>query len=160
MADHHRRSRRPQSAAALIALMAVVAGGVPAQTSGSYRAVDGIGVYLGVLPAELIRGHPKGHVESTMHGGPPGGAHAHHVVVALFDLGSSDRITDAEVDATLGEIGLAGTAKRLEPFTVADTLTYGNYFEMPARTRYIVRLTISRPGGGPPLTTSFEYDHE
>lgn len=160
MADHHARSRYPQRAAALMVLAAVLVGGAAAQTAENYRVVDDIGVYLGVLPAELIRGHPKGHVESTMHGGLPGSAHAHHVVAALFDLGSSNRITDADVDATVGEIGLAGTTKKLESFAVADALTYGNYFEMRTHTRYVVRLAITRSGGGAPLTTSFEYEHE
>jgi hypothetical protein len=144
----------------VLTLIPTVASGAAAQTGGSYRAVDGIGVYLGMLPAELIRGHPKGHVESMMHGGPPGSAHAHHLVVALFDLQTSDRITDADIEATVGEIGLAGTVRTLEPFTVADALTYGNYFEMRTRTRYVVRLAITRPGQSAALTTSFEYDHE
>ena len=122
--------------------------------------MNGIGVYLGVLPAELIRGHPKWYIESTMHGGPPESTHAHHLVVALFDLRTSDRITDADIEVTVGEVGLAGRAKRLEPFTVADALTYGNGFEMKMRTHYAVRLAITRPGRGAPLTTSFEYDHE
>ena len=96
-----------------------------------------------------------------MQGGSPASAHAHHVVVALPDLEASDRISDADVDALVGEIGLSGPmTRKLEPFTAAESLTYGNRFEMKARTRDVLRLSITKPGGGAPLTTSFEYDHD
>lgn len=47
------------------------------------RVVDGVAVYFGILPAELVRGHPPQHPEGTMHGGAPAGEN--HVTVALFE---------------------------------------------------------------------------
>ena len=37
--------------------------------SGYYKATDGVSVYFSVVPAEMVRGHPREHPESEMHGG-------------------------------------------------------------------------------------------
>ena len=108
---------------ALGAILSSIATVSIASQPGDYIVADGIGIYYAVLPAELIQGHPKGHPEVTMHGGVPSGKHIHHVMVALFDAKSLDRITDAEVKATISEIALSGETKNLEPFTVAEALT-------------------------------------
>ena len=36
-----------------------------------YKTAGGLAVYLGVVPAEIVKGHPPGHTEGAMHGGPP-----------------------------------------------------------------------------------------
>ena len=51
----------------------------------SFQVVDGVAIYLGVMPAQILQGHPEEYVESRMHGGVPSKAHRDHVVVALFD---------------------------------------------------------------------------
>lgn len=124
-----------------------------------YTSVGGLGVYYAVLPAELIRGYPKGSPEFRMHGGPPGGEHIHHVMVALFDGKTMERITDAEVTASVAEIGLAGTVRELEPMPIANAMTYGNYFRLSNLATYRITLEIQRPGSADAVTTSFEYKH-
>lgn len=130
-----------------------------AADSSDYRVVDGLAIYYAVLPAEMIRGHPKEHPEAVMHGGVPAGKHVHHLMIALFDGKSLERITDAQVTATVGEIGLAQTKKQLEPFTVADALTYGNYFEFSNLATYTVAIEVRRPGSPSVIETRFEYRH-
>jgi hypothetical protein len=61
--------------------------------SGRHKVVNGVAIYLGVFPAELILGHPRPHVEAEMHGGVPPGQHQYHVVVALFDNAMDKRIS-------------------------------------------------------------------
>lgn len=141
------------------AILVSIAGASFASEPGGSKVVDGTAIYFAVLPAEMIRGHPKGHPETTMHGGVPSGKHVHHVMVALFEAKSFDRITDAEVKATVSEIGLAGKTKNLEPFTVAEALTYGNYFEMPSQTIYRVKVAVRRPGSSETIEAMFEYTH-
>ena len=131
-----------------------------ADAHNGYLVDHGIAVYYAVIPAEMIRGHPKQHPEATMHGGVPNRPHVHHVMLALFDASSLERIFDAEVAATVGEIGLAGERKKLEPFTVADALTYGNYFEFHPRIDYRVRVDIRRPGSPKAARVEFEFKHE
>jgi hypothetical protein len=55
-----------------------------AQAAEDYtRTAGGLTVYLGVMPAEIIKGQP------TMHGGIPSGRHEHQIVVAIFDINSA-----------------------------------------------------------------------
>ncbi len=129
-----------------------------ADTAGQ-KIVDGILLYYSVVPAELIRGYSKDNPEAAMHGGAPSGTHAHHVLVALFDRDSRERITDAVVTASVREIGLGATEKPLEPFTVADALTYGNYFDMPTKTIYHIDVKIRRPGLSEVVDAQFDYRH-
>ncbi|WP_436639380.1 hypothetical protein [Microbaculum sp. FT89] len=130
-----------------------------AADSSDYRVVDGLAIYYAVLPAEVIRGHPKGHPEAVMHGGVPKGKHVHHVMVALFDGKTMERVTDAQVTATVAEPGLAGRKKQLEPFTVADALTYGNYFEFSKLATYTIDTEVRRPGSSRVVKTRFAYRH-
>jgi hypothetical protein len=130
-----------------------------ADSHSGYLVDRGLAVYYAVIPAELIRGHPKSHPEGAMHGGIPKRPHAHHVMVALFDAKSLDRIVDAEVTATVGEIGLAGERRELEPFTVADALTYGNYFDLRPNTHYHVRVYVQRPDSEEAARLEFEFEH-
>ncbi len=142
-------------ATAILAMIAPAS----AQDTAPYRIAGELAVYLGVIPAEMIKGHPKGHPEAEMHGGVPSGRHVHHVMVAIFDDASGQRITDAVVTASVAGLGLAGTEKTLKPMTIADALTYGTYFNLPGRDRYRIRIEITRPGAAQPVKVEFEYDH-
>ncbi len=124
-----------------------------------YNVADGIGIYLGVIPTDLIAVHPLEHTEDAMHGGIPLVKHHHHVMVALFESKTGERITDAEVEASVREIGLAGRTRELEPMTIAGALTYGNFFELRSRTRYLISIRVRRPGSPRVIETRFEYDH-
>ena len=157
------RCRPTKSTAAVLlasVLILLAVGQAITAESGGYQVVGGVGVYLGVLPSEMLKDRAKAGPEATMHGGRAGGEHAHHVVVALFDARTGERITDADVQATVREIGLGGRTKRLEAMPMADALTYGNYFEMRTKTRYRVMLDITAPRLTRPLKATFEYDHE
>jgi hypothetical protein len=127
------------------ALALTIPGPARAQTGTGYRVDHGIAIYYGVIPAEMLRGHPSQHPEATMHRGIPSSPHAYHVMVALFDASSLQRITGADVTANVAEVGLAGEEKKLEKFTIADAVTYGNYFEMRPKTRYRVSITVNTP---------------
>ena len=108
------------------------------------QVVDGVAIYVGVVPSEIIQGHPPEHVERDMHGGPSPGTRRYHVVLALFDSKSGARISDAEVKVGLSEVALPGPTKNLEPMQVAGTVTYGNYFDFPVDGQYRIRVQIRR----------------
>jgi hypothetical protein len=116
-----------------------------ADTHSGYLVDRGLAVYYAVIPAEMVRGHSKSRPEGAMHGGVTKRPHAHHVMVALFVAKSPDRIVDNDVTATVGEVGLAGERRELEPFIVADALTYGNYFDLRPNTHYRIRVYVQRP---------------
>ena len=70
------------------------------------QTVGKVVIYLGVLPAAMIRGHPAQHTESSMHGGQPATSGEYHIVIALFDAKTGSRVTGAHVSARVSEIGL------------------------------------------------------
>jgi hypothetical protein len=123
-----------------------------------YKTVDGLAVYLGVVPAEIVKGHLPGHAEQTMHGGVPSVGREYHVVAAVFDAASKARISDAAVTAQVSGLALAGSKKRLEPMDIANTITYGGFFALPGRDLYTIRLEILRPGSEKPVVVEFQYD--
>src|SRR5665648_1163295 len=49
------------------------------------QTVGNITIYLGLLPADMIRGQTQDHPVDTMHGGVPSGSGEYHILVALFD---------------------------------------------------------------------------
>lgn len=124
-----------------------------------YKTADGVSVYLGVVPAEIVKGHPSGHPERAMHGGVPKGQHEYHVVAAIFDTATGARISNATVTAQVSGLGLAGPKKPLEPMQIAGTTTFGNFFNLPGRDVYTVKLTIERSGVAKAVVVDFKYDH-
>jgi hypothetical protein len=42
---------------------------------------------------------------------------------------------------------------------IADTVTYGGFFELPGADFYTVRVTVKRPGSQAPVVLDFKYDH-
>ncbi len=121
------------------------------------RLVDGMAIYLGVVPCGLIQGLGR-----QMHGGMAKILHCHHVTVALFDNASGKRIEDAAVTARVREPGISGVSgviKPLEPMPIAGSMTYGNFFPIPAPGAYLVDVKITRPGPSHVIETEFERQH-
>ena len=108
-----------------------------------------------MVPAEIVKGqHPAG---PQVHGGAPKGAHEFHVVAAVFDAATDVRVTDAAVTAKVSALGLSGPQKALEPMKIADTTTFGAFFNLSADL-YAIKLTVQRPGSQP-VGFDFKYDH-
>ncbi len=131
------------SSAALMVMLGFSVSSAAAGDTELHQVVDGIAIYFGVLPAEMIRGHPKEHPESQMHGGIPTDSR-YHITIAIFDDKSSERIGNAEV--TVKVVGSRGAAvrKALELMTVAGKVSYGNYFRMPGEGPYRIEVEIRR----------------
>ena len=125
---------------------------------------DGIEIFHGVIPAEIILGHPAGDSERKMHGSTPAWGEQYHLIVTLFDSASKERIQDAEIKATVFETRrpgkrLAGQQKRLEPMLFAGAASYGNYFNLPGPAPYRIELEIRRRGAVKTVKVPLEYRH-
>ena len=125
---------------------------------------DGIEIFHGVIPAEIILGHPAGHSERKMHGSTPAWGEQYHLIVTLFDSASKERIHDAQIMATVFNMRspgkrLAGPLRRLEPMQVAGAASYGNYFNLPGPAPYRIELEIRRRGAVKPVKVPLEYRH-
>lgn len=140
----------------LLSLFAVTA---MADSSRS-KVVDGVTIYLGIVPAEIMRGHPKEHPEGTMHGGVSRGGEQYHVMVALFDAKTGQRIDDAEIKAKVSASFFGGEEKKLESMNIADTITYGNYFQMSGHGPFRISLQIRRPNAARVVEAQFEHKHQ
>jgi hypothetical protein len=141
--------------AVVVVGLLLVATAVWGAHSGYHKAVDGVSVYFAIVPAEMVRGHPREHPEGVMHGGVPAGEN--HIMVALFDEKSGERIVRAEVTARVRGKNAPDIEKRLEPMTIAGSLTYGNYFYMVGSGPYQIELRIQVPGRNKPVSMRFEW---
>jgi cytochrome c5 len=123
-----------------------------------FRIVGETTIYFGVVPSSVIRDHPKEYPASVASAAPPV-PDQYYVTVALFDANSGQRVTDAVVKARVGSSARSGPEKTLEPATIADSPTYGNYFAMAGADRYTIALRIQRPGTSEAIRTQFDYTH-
>jgi len=144
---------------ALAAALLATAGPAFAAAGEPFKVVDGLTVYLGVLPAAMIQGHAPDHPEIAMHGGRPAGQHVYHIVVAVFEAKTGKRLADIGVSARVSSLGLAGPRKTLEAMDIADTVTYGNYFELSGEGLYDITIEVARAGAATPLHVKFTYEH-
>lgn len=119
----------------MVALFFVTAS-AGADDSRRHQQVDGMDAYLGVIPAQITRSqHPK------MQGGIGGEEHQYHILIALFDSGSGEGISDAKVKATVAQLGMTGDTGALEPMPT-EFLSYGNYFSMHKADYYRIKVEI------------------
>jgi cytochrome c5 len=133
--------------------------GTAAPTSSkdpNHRSVNGIDVYLGVVPAEHIRAFPKGSPERTMHGGVPKGPGYFHVDVSLFDLKSHTPINDAQVTMQYEPLGLSSSTIKLEPMFSGEG-SYGNYVKPQTGVPYQITMHIKRPKTDQTVEVKFEH---
>ena len=146
--------------AALMLTMVIIAGlgfAATAADAQEYKTAGGLTVYLGVVPAEIVKGPGPHSAERPMHGGTPRGGHEYHIVAAIYDSPSNTRISDATVIAKVSGRGLSGPQKTLEPMKISDTITYGAFFDLTPDL-YTIRLTVQR-SGSQPVVLDFKYDH-
>jgi hypothetical protein len=121
-----------------------------------HRTVDGIAVYIGIVPAEMVRGHPPEHPEATMHGGVPVGES--HLTVAVYDAKSGRRIRNATVAARVtDDRGIVNVRKTLEPMLIADSPTFGGYFSMQSAGSYRIEIEIQVPGRTKAVMATFTW---
>jgi hypothetical protein len=119
--------------------------------------LDGMELFFGVVPAEILRGHPREHAEQTMHGGVPRGEGVRHLVISLFDTKTRRRITDATVAGRVTGVGMATQNQKLETMSFGGSESYGSYFAMPNEGPYEIVVEVHRPGDSKPATVRFQY---
>ncbi|HRX71099.1 MAG TPA: hypothetical protein P5329_07990 [Candidatus Competibacteraceae bacterium] len=127
------------------ASMLFVSSAIQADQNDTHKTVGGIDIYIGVIPAEVIQGRGSNE-ERRMHGGASSGGKGYHLVVALFDRESGDRITDSQVKVRVSVPGWVDVENRLEPMKVADAVTFGNYFVLSDLTLNWISVQVQRAG--------------
>lgn len=159
-------SRPGPALKALCLLAAALALAAPASAGvvDGVKVVDGLTVYLGVVPAAVTRGHPAGHVERSMHDGAArSGGHDVHLLVALFNSASGERARNASVTARIHAGGRNLGTVPLSPMRVNGALTYGGYASIGLLDDIMISIDIRRPGRTPrtsTVTAQFGYVHD
>jgi len=130
---------------------------VPSAASGQdFAVVGGTTVYFGVVPGDVIRNHPEEYPQKA-YGTPPFAPAQYYVTVALFDTAGGQRIEDAAVKARVATAAGAGPEKTLQPITIANSRSYGNYFAMGGTGPYKVTVQVRRAGSSDWVQAQFEY---
>ncbi len=96
------------------AVVMLFVGTAVADHSSGYQAAKGLTIYYAVIPAEILRSYPKGSPEAIAHESIPRGKNVHHLLVALFEGKSMERIMDAQVIVGVRETGLGWAKKAKE----------------------------------------------
>ena len=122
--------------------------------------LDGMELFFGLIPAEILRGHPSDHEERSMHGGVPRGKGVYHLIVSVFDTKTRTRITDAVITGSVIEVGMATQNRKLEAMTFGGNVAYGNYFAMSNPGPYEIVVKVRRPGDRKTATARFQYRHQ
>ena len=157
-------SRFPLLSKALLAVALAVAAPAGAGVADGVKTVDGLTVYLGVVPAAVTRAHLPAHAERTMHGGlARPGLHDVHLLVAVFNSASGKRVGNVAVTARIHGDGRKLGTVRLTPMTVNGALTYGGYASIGLLDDIMISIDIRRPGRTPrtsTVTAQFDYSHD
>jgi hypothetical protein len=144
--------------AALLGGASLLLGVQARELSASHHIVNGMDVYLGVMPATAVQSLPaRDQPEKAMHHGGAAGAGAYHVNLSLFDAGTHTAIRDAQVRVNVEQVGTGGETRQLEPMSINGFVSYGNYFRMSNGSEpYVIDVQIDRPGL-PEAHTRFQY---
>src|SRR6185369_8854114 len=124
-----------------LALMGLMATGAFAQQQERMER-QGVTLHWGLMSAE---GLPQQIVE--VHGGKPvNGGKVHHLVLALFDAKTGQRIDNAIVRAQLSEPGIVdGPAKYVPLMTMKNEASYGQVFGMVRDGPYRFKVKVKLP---------------
>ena len=92
-----------------------------------------------------------------MHGGVPTGSGYYHVNVSVFNATTKAPISDAKVEVRIAEPGLSTASTGLEPVTISNAPSYGNYVKLKRQTQYTVTVMVRRPDVAQPIEAKFDH---
>ena len=104
-----------------------------------------ITLYYGVVPAALSQAAVAAHPPAPdVHGTVRPAADTHHLVVALFDTPTGQRITQATVTVRHTPPQGAVMSKVLEPMPLGDALSFGTTFVIAEGRNHRFRIEVRR----------------
>ena len=123
-----------------------------ADDSERHQQVNGMDVYLGVIPSQLAAGdHPDMHeINAPTH-------HVYHILIAIFDSKTGNRIKDANVSANVSSSALTEKSKILDAMHTNNAISFGNFFPMSVPGKYTIRVEIQHPDMDGAATANFVY---
>ncbi len=137
--------------AAVLPLGGEAMGQVPGE-----KVVSGIVVHVGVATSEQLSSRPRGHAEAMMHS-PASRGERDHLVVALADARSGQRIDEATVVASVSRSGVDHRRRVLERMESPGAASYAGFFDFRQPGPYRIRIEVIRPGLPVPAVADFDY---
>jgi len=130
-----------------------------AARDASHKRIEGMDIYLGMLPADSLRSrHAGSDADKKMYGGIPAGSGYFLINVTLRDAKTKAEIKDAQIEARVANL-LSGETRNLEVATINNAVSYGNYFQMPGKDPYTVTLQIRKAGAARAIEAKFDLKH-
>jgi len=128
-----------------------------------HKTSDNYQVYLGVVPADMIKESPYLiDNDVKLHGGINNkDNNSYHVLVAIFDSKTNKRIEDVTVIAEVNKKSLLSgieIEKPLQKMVTSGTITYGNFFTMNQKNTYKIKVIVYRPNQSTKETFEFTYE--
>lgn len=121
--------------------------------------VDGVTFYYGVVKGNTVKEHSTAHTEANMHKGPPASTASYHIVLALFETTSNQRITDATVEVRLGPSSTPAYAwLQMEAMRDVGSESFGRYVELPNPGQYPVEFRVNKDGRTNLITARFTFE--
>lgn len=119
-------------------------------------------VYLGVVPASLLKKEPERvDRDKQLHGGIAAQTPAaQHVMVTIFRKDGNVRVLDATVIATVRPGKLftrKAEEKPLEKMITGGAVAYGNFFDMPKSGDYRIDVVIYDAKNSGSESVRFDY---
>ncbi len=118
-------------------------------------------VYLGVVPASLIKVNPAlVDGDKTLHKNDNASDSSEHVLVTVFRKPNNERVVNATVIARVGIKKLlrgTKTEKPMEKMLTSGMVTYGNYFLMSQQGEYEIAVRIYEPNKDQAEPVAFIY---
>jgi len=104
-------------------------------------------VYLGVVPASMIKNKPSFvDNDKALHGGVENTTSTtQHIMVTIYRKKSGKRVLNATVIAEVSSgilLGRKKLEKPLEKMITSGQITYASYFDMPKNGKYKIELEI------------------
>jgi hypothetical protein len=124
----------------------------------NHKIIDGTEIYFGATSAESIRKqHPGNDPESAMHGGIPRGSGYYHLNISLFDAETKAPIKDAYVELKVADPVMGNQVKTLDPMEFNNSVSYGNYFQLPGTNPYTIAVLVRKPGSSRSIEAKFSF---
>ena len=146
-------------------LMMLIASISHASDSNWHSDTKSYRVYLGVISASAIKNNPKLiDQEKSLHGGLHNAtSSSQHIMVSIFTKNGNKRLLNATVIAKVKNkkiIGRKNIIKPLEKMLTSGTVTYGNYFEIPKKGKYVIDVDIYQSNKNGSEKASFIYEKQ
>lgn len=128
---------------------------VQARDIERHQVIDGLSIYLGVLPIQMVKSEAD---ELQLPAKVYSEKQRYYVLFAMFDQDSGKRIDNASVRVRVQALGgLDFSEKALKPIHVEKLVSFGNYFRMADPDLYRINFWVTPSGEHKTVSGSFAY---